>query len=166
MHDDPPPLNVRFRAYAAEDRAAVIAMLVGSEPWVSLGYGSSDWERTFSPFPDGREGHVLEVEAEAAAFALLRPRFLLGDYLELFAVAPAFRARGLGGALLGHLEGLVFGRSRNLWVCVSDFNDGARRFYMRHGFQEVGPVHDLLVAGHAEILLRKTTGPARQRSGA
>ncbi len=54
-----------------------------------------------------------------------------------------------------------FGRGRNLFVCVSDFNDGARRFYARQGYAHVGTLPDLIVRGSAELLLRKTAGPIR-----
>jgi hypothetical protein len=58
------------------------------------------------------------------------------------------------------LEELVFARGKNLFVCVSDFNHDARRFYQRHKYHEVGAIPNLLIAGSAEILLRKTIGPA------
>jgi ribosomal protein S18 acetylase RimI-like enzyme len=63
---------------------------------------------------------------------------------------------------LAQVESLAFARGKNLFACVSDFNTGARRFYRRQGFVEVGPLPDLLVSGSAEILLRKTTGPVKE----
>jgi len=47
----------------------------------------------------------------------------------------------------------------NVFLCVSSFNDGAQRFYGRLGYEVVGELRDLIVPGHAEILMRKTTGP-------
>jgi ribosomal protein S18 acetylase RimI-like enzyme len=44
-------------------------------------------------------------------------------------------------------------------MCVSSFNDGALRLYQRLGYQKVGELPDYIVAGHSEILLRKTIGP-------
>src|SRR5262249_8546467 len=105
----------------------------------------------FVPVADGR----------VAGVALVRPRFLAGDYLELFAVAADARGRGLGAALLAHLEAVVFARARNFFVCVSDFNDGARRFYARAGYVQVGGVPGLLIRGGTELLLRKSIGPVR-----
>jgi ribosomal protein S18 acetylase RimI-like enzyme len=101
------------------------------------------------------------TDGGVSGLALVRPRFLVGDYLELFAVAAAARGRGLGAALLGHVEAVAFARGRNVFVCVSDFNDGARRFYARHGYAHVGTLPDLLVRGSAELLLRKSAGPVR-----
>ena len=152
------------REFLPKDWPAVLAMLDGSEPWRTLGYTAEDWQRLLAPLPAGREGYVVASSGGAVAFGLLRRGFLLGDYLELFVVARDQRGSGLGGKLLEGLESRVFGRSKNLWVCVSDFNEGARRFYARHGFHEVGAASDLLIAGHAEILLRKSTGPLRLNS--
>jgi GNAT superfamily N-acetyltransferase len=108
-----------------------------------------------------RESFVVEADGLVVALALLRQRFLLGDYLELLAVAPSSQGKGYGALLLEHLEDLVFRRTKNLFVCVSDFNAGARRFYARHGYQEIGPIPNFLIPGSAEILLRKTQGPVR-----
>jgi ribosomal protein S18 acetylase RimI-like enzyme len=144
-----------------EDRTAVIALLAGSDPWKRLGYAADSWDRMFTPLPQGRETLVLEQAGHVAGVAILRPKFLFGDYLELLAIAPALTGQGLGARLLAHLESLVFTRAKNLFACVSDFNSGARQFYRRHGFQEIGPIPDLLIRGSAEILLRKTIGPVK-----
>ena len=151
-----------IRPYRAEDRKAAIAILADSDPWKRLGYGAADWQRLFEPPLQDREGFIIESDGAVVGLALLRSRFLLGEYVELLAIAPAAQGKGLGRLLLAHLEKLVFARANNLFVCVSDFNDGARRFYRRHGYQEIGPIPDLLVTGSAEILLRKTIGPVRK----
>lgn len=153
-----------IRPYRPDDRATIVAMLAGSEPWKTLGYTDVDWKKLFDPLPSGREGFVIETEATVAGFALVRPKFLIGDYLELLVVAPAARGKGLGSALLSHVEAVVFARVKNLFACVSDFNAEARRFYKKNGYQEIGPMPNLLIPGSAEILLRKTTGPQRGSS--
>ncbi len=150
-----------IRSYKPEDRTAIVAMLAGSEPWKKLGYTDADWNKLFDPFPQGREGLVIETNGTVAGFALLRQKFLLGDYLELLVVAPSARSNGLGSALLKHIEGVVFARVKNLFACVSDFNTEARQFYKKNGYQEIGPMPSLLIPGSAEILLRKTVGPSR-----
>ena len=157
MTDDRPTI----RAYRTDDREAVIRMLADSDPWKRLGYTAVHWERLFTPLPPGREGYVLEQDGMVAGLALLRRQFLFGDYLELLAIAPSTQRKGLGRALLNHLERIVFARSTNLFACVSDFNTSARQFYERNGYIEVGPLPDLLMPGTSEILLRKTIGPAR-----
>ncbi len=154
--------RLHIRPYEERDRAAAIAILGESDPWATLGYRAADWERLFASLGDSRAGYVIEADGAVAGLALLRRRFLFGDYLELLAIAPGTRGKGLGGTLLAHLEQVVFARVPNLFVCVSDFNQGARRFYRRHGYEEIGPIPNLLVPGTAEILMRKTVGPARR----
>jgi hypothetical protein len=56
---------------------------------------------------------------------------------------------------------MVFARMKNLFACVSDFNAGARQFYKKNGYQEIGPMPNFLIPGSAEILLRKTMGPTK-----
>lgn len=154
-----------IRAYQREDREPVVRLLAGSDPWRKLGYGDEDWSRLFRTdgIVEGREGYVLEAGGTVAGVALLRPKFLMGDYLELLAIAPTARSKGYGALLLAEIETVAFARAKNLFACVSDFNDGARRFYVRQGYREIGPIPNLLIPGSAELLLRKTTGPARQR---
>jgi ribosomal protein S18 acetylase RimI-like enzyme len=97
-----------------------------------------------------------------AGVAIVKQKFLLGDYLELLGVAVWARQRGIGGHLLQHIEEQVFTRTKNLFACVSDFNESARAFYKKHGYQEIGPMPNFLIPGSAELLLRKTAGPARR----
>lgn len=150
------------RPMTVEDRAAVIELLADSDPWQRLGYQASDWDNYFTPLPQGRDSYVVDQNGKAAGIAVVRQKFLLGDYLELLGVADWVRGKGLGGRLLAHVEASVFAREKNLFACVSDFNDQARHFYKKHGYQEIGPMPNFLIPGSAEILLRKTSGPARK----
>ena len=151
-----------IRSMRPDDRDAVIRLLAGSDPWKTLGYNEEDWQRIFPPIPQGRECLVADAEGRIAGVAIVRQKFLVGDYLELLGVADWARNQGTGKQLLGHVESLVFARTTNLFACVSDFNKGAREFYRKQGFQEIGPMPNFLIPGSAEILLRKTRGPARQ----
>ena len=150
------------RPMTAEDRVAVMALLADSDPWKRLGYQACDWESYFTPLPQGRDSYVVDQSDKAAGIAVVRQKFLLGDYIELLGVADWARGKGLGGLLLAHVEATVFARAKNLFACVSDFNDQARHFYKRQGYQEIGPMPNFLIPGSTEILLRKTSGPARK----
>jgi len=138
-------------------------MLSVSEPWRTLGYGAQDWDKLFTIVEAGppRESYVIESDGQPSGLAVVRRHFLFGDYLELLAVSPAQRGCGLGRVLLDHIEARTFARANNLFACVSDFNTEARRFYQCQGYVEVGSLPNLLIDGRDEILLRKTTGPAR-----
>lgn len=150
-----------IRPMRAEDQETVIRLLADSDPWKTLGYGEKDWSRIFSPLPQDRESFIAEAGGRVAGIAIVRQKFLLGDYLELLGVAEWARHQGTGRQLLAHIESLVFARTKNLFACVSDFNAGARDFYRKQGYQEIGPMPNFLIPGSAEILLRKTAGPAR-----
>lgn len=151
----------RIRAMQAEDRAEIVQLLGESDPWRTLGYTIADWNRIFCPLPQGRDSYVAELDGRVAGVALVKQKFLLGDYLELLGVAEWARQKGIGNLLLKHVEQLVFERTKNLFACVSDFNQSARDFYKKQGYQEIGPMPNFLIPGSAEILLRKTAGPAR-----
>jgi [ribosomal protein S18]-alanine N-acetyltransferase len=149
------------RRYEPGDLEAVVALLDGRDPWQRLGYAAGDWRRIFSPPLEGREAWVVERAGSVDGVALVRLRFLAGDYLEVFAIAARAAGRGLGRFLLTAVEREVFERGKNFFVCVSDFNHAARRFYARRGYEQVGTLQNFLVHGSSELLLRKTTGPAR-----
>jgi len=59
---------------------------------------------------------------------------LRGDELSHLYVAPEMQNRGLGTTLLEHAKSL---RSERLELWVFQQNEGARRFYERHGFRLV-----------------------------
>jgi len=151
------------RPMTAEDRAGVIELLAFSDPWKRLGYQANDWDQYFAPLPQGRDSYVVDQNGRVAGIVVVRRKFLLGDYVELLGVADWARGKGLGGLLLAYVEASVFERVQNLFACVSDFNNQARNFYKKQGYEEIGPMPNLLIPGSAEILLRKTTGPARKR---
>ena len=155
---------VAVRRLEGRDVRPLVALLASSDPWLTLGYTAPEWRRLLGgPLPN-RDAWVLDDGTHARGIAIVRRGFLAGDYLELLAVEAGARGRGLGARLLAHAEAAVFARARNFFVCVSDFNDAARRFYRRHGYRRVGRLDDLLIAGSAELLLRKTSGPAKVSS--
>jgi len=152
-----------MRPMTVDDRAAVVELLTDADPWKRLGYHAKDWDSYFTPLPQGRDSFVVEQDGRVAGIAIVRQKFLLGDYLELLGVVDWARGKGLGGQLLAYAEALVFARANNLFACVSDFNEPARAFYKKHGYQAIGPMPNFLIPGSAEILLRKTSGPARRK---
>jgi len=153
--------NPVIRDMAARDREAVVQLLAESDPWKKLGYSAGDWDRIFCPVPQGRDSYVAELDGRVAGIAIVKQKFLLGDYLELLGVAGWARKQGIGDRLLTHIERLVFERTKNVFACVSDFNQQARDFYKKQGYQEIGPMPNFLIPGSSEILLRKSAGPAR-----
>lgn len=80
----------------------------------------------------------------------------LYPYLSLIGVHPAFRGTGAGSFLMDALERMAaeWG-SRRVSLLVSDFNEGAIRFYQKRGYWELGLLPDASLAGIGEHILLK-----------
>src|SRR2546430_7909801 len=123
-----------IRSYKPDDFAAVLRVLGHLNPWISLAYTATDWERVFETPLQGRETFVIETEGSVVGVGVLRQRFLFGDYLELLAIAESAQGQGYGRALLAHLESVVYRRAKKLFLCVFDFHHPAPRFFRREGY--------------------------------
>jgi len=153
------------RPWRPSDTAPLASWLSLSEPWRTLGYPADAWPAYFDSLgaDPAREADIIGTDdIPSAGLAVVRRHVLLGDYLELLAIAPAARRRGLGHALLAYVEARAFGRTTNVYLCVSDFNAEGRAFYQSAGYLEVGHLDALVVSRHSEVLMRKTIGPARR----
>jgi len=74
-------------------------------------------------------------------------------------VAEGNRGKGYGTRILQFCEDRILKYSPNIFICVSEFNQGALDLYTRCGFEKVGELKDFIKTGFTEILLRKTVGP-------
>ena len=87
---------------------------------------------------------------------MLRHPWLLGPYLPMLAVLPAYQGQRVGDALLRWYESTArAGKVRNIWLCVSGVNVAAQRFYRAHGWQQVCTIDGLVSDGEDELLMRK-----------
>ncbi len=81
-------------------------------------------------------------------------------YVNVLAVMPQFRGRGLGSKLLelAEAQGRAHGKF-GMSVIVSDANQGARRLYLRHGYRERAQrtmvKEDWINAGENWVLMQK-----------
>lgn len=138
--------------------AAIGQSLAGMDPWRTLGYSAETLARGLtSPHPEVTRYLAMAGE-EPQGLVVVRYPWLRGAYIELFAVLPAAQGRGVGRAALAFIESHYRGRTANLWLLVSGFNTGARRFYERQGFRPIGVIEDLVAAGQDEVLMRKVIG--------
>ena len=98
---------------------------------------------------------VAEEDARALGFAWFLPTgtFANGGYLRLIALVPGHEGRGLGAALLDEVERRV--APRPLFLLVSHWNHGARRFYAARGYLEVGRLPAFVRADTDEIVCMK-----------
>ena len=147
-----------LRLLAGNDEFETCArIMAGSEPWITLVHDLDHCRAIVRD--EALEPYGAFVNGEFAGFIgiLLHGAFV--GYIRVVCVAPAFRGRGVGSALVRFAEERIFRDSPNVFLCVSEFNTGARRFYERLGFELVGELRDYVVKGHSEFLLRKTAGP-------
>lgn len=152
------PLEMKAPA-GAPDLEWCATEMASSEPWITLRRGFEDAMRILSD--PTKEVWVGWQAGQRTGFLILNMQGAFTPYLQTICVARAARGRGTGSALLDWLEQRAFARAKNLFLCVSSFNPGARRLYERRGFETIGTLRDYVVAGHDEILMRKTTGPLR-----
>lgn len=139
-------------------------LMLGVEPWQTLGYGEPEIDRIAEPAVDTEVIAARSGEA-VVGFAVVGGAMLIGGYLRLLVVDGDMRRQGIGRRLLEAFEQRVFARWPNAYLCVSDFNTDARGFYRHEGYVEVGTLPDLLVAGHGEVLMRKSIGSWRDFRG-
>jgi [ribosomal protein S18]-alanine N-acetyltransferase len=139
------------------DREWAARLMASSDPWLTLGRGRADAMRLLKN--RAKECFLLSAGGGRAGFLVLDLHGPLGGYIQTVGIAPELRGRGVGTAALRWAENHIFASQPNILMCVSAFNRRAAALYRRLGYETVGRLRDYVVAGHDEILLRKTRGP-------
>lgn len=156
---DPSPLPLQVVRPLADDieAAECARIMANSEPWLTLG---RTYEASLAAVRDpSKEVHVLVQGSQILGFVILDMRGAFRGFMQTICIHADHRGVGLGTRLLEWAEERVFRESPNFFLCVSSFNERARRLYERRGYAAVGELTEFLVPGHGEILLRKTHGP-------
>jgi ribosomal-protein-alanine N-acetyltransferase len=128
-----------------------------NEPWITLKRNAAD-SLAFLKGPVA-EVYILKEGDERVGFVMIKQKGSLVGYIQTIAIAENYRGRGIGEAKLRYIETLIFRSFSNVFLCVSSFNHRAQQLYQRLGYETIGVLKDYAVAGHDEILLRKTEGP-------
>ena len=140
-----------------EEAEACARMMAETEPWITL---RRDYEACLRVMLDEtRERYVAYRGPDLVGLLVLNVKGAFVGYIQTVCAAPQARGTGVGTALVAFAEERIFREFKNVFICVSDFNPGARRLYERLGYRLVGELVDYVVAGHSELLLRKTRGP-------
>jgi len=106
-----------------------------------------------------REVYLAVIGGEIAGFVVLEMSGAFVGYVKSICISPRWRGRGVGERLMAFAEERIFSEAPNVFLCVSDFNEGARRFYERLGYEAIGELRDYIVPGRSEILMRKSIAP-------
>lgn len=102
---------------------------------------------------------VLVAEGDApgdnCGFAWCLPGggFGRSAYLRLIGVRADCAGHGIGAALLTEVEARA--TSNDLFLLVSDFNEGAQRFYKHMGYEQIGAIPGYVLADVTELIFRK-----------
>lgn len=153
MHSEPPDV----RPFEPADIEPVNDFLATHYPW-------TEYEESFTLEPetlkDAGDAVVATVDGAFAGFAwwLQRGAFGRSGYVKLIGAHRNHRSEGVGTALMDAAETALFDTAgrRDVFLLVSAFNDGARRFYERRGYEEVGTIEEYVEAGIDEVLMRKS----------
>lgn len=131
--------------------------MASSDPWLKLGLTRADCLESLNvPF---RETYFTSSGGKISGLVTITMYGTFKGYIQSLFVAEGFRGEGLGEKLMAFAEEKIFARSPNVFLCVSSFNRGAQRFYLRLGYKKAGLLKDFLRKGCDEVLMRKTVGP-------
>lgn len=145
------------RLKGMNESEACARMMAESEPWITLERGYDDSLEIIAD--PSREVYLAAIGDEIAGFVVLEMSGAFVGYVKSICVSPSWRGKGVGGRLMAFAEERIFSEAPNVFLCVSDFNEGARRFYKRLGYQVVGELRDYIVPGRSEMLMRKSIAP-------
>lgn len=103
-------------------------------------------------------GHcwVAVVDGQAVAYAVLEHTFFENGFVSMLYVNPEFRCRGLGSALLRHLEDQC--RTAKLFTSTNQSNHAMRALLAKLNYKPSGVIENL-DEGDPELVYFKRLGP-------
>jgi ribosomal protein S18 acetylase RimI-like enzyme len=130
--------------------------VVSVGPWKHYGRTAETFARRLVAPP--RYERVWEVQLGGVPLGavIVQPQWLAGPFLGVVAVLPSAQGLGVGTRILDWYAATArLLNERQAWLCVSAFNVDAQRFYLRHGYEHVTLIHNLVRDGDDEWLMRK-----------
>lgn len=143
---------------AREDDAPALAALVDGHPlFARYGLGTTDLATSLVRAMERGEHVWIDDDGGTRGFAWWTPTgaFARSPYLRLLVVAADATDAGVGARLMDAVEQGAFAAANDLFALANVDNDGARRFYARRGYVEVGRLEDYVAPGLHEVVLRK-----------
>lgn len=120
-----------------------------------------------------REGHrsvTYDDKGHPIGFAYYAPAAMTDRtwYLWWIAVSKKIQARGIGGTLLRHVEDAI--RSENGRLLLLETSslpsyDLTRRFYLKHGYEQMAVLKDYYADGHDMVIFAKRLAEAERGTG-
>ena len=138
-------------------------LMASSEPWVTL---QRNYDESLATICEpAKEVYLASIEGSAVGFVIINMNGAFSGYIQTVCIAPDHRGKGIGSQLINFAEERILRESPNIFLCLSAFNQEAKRLYERLGYQVIGELPDYLVTGYAEILMRKTIASIRDFKG-
>lgn len=154
--DDKLEIEIRGLQNAAEIEKCA-RMMADSEPWITL---RRTYEDALKMLDDSsKEIYAATRDNAPVGFIIFNMRGAFVGYIQTVCVAAEWRGKMVGSRLINFAERKIFSETPNVFLCVSSFNKEAQKLYERLGYKIVGELKDYIIAGQAEILLRKTIAP-------
>ncbi len=149
--------DILIRVSEKADYPALARLMVESDPWLRLGMGYDELLCMVSD--TGREVYLAQMDEMVLGLVVIEMSGAFTGYIKSICVSKSYRGKGIGALLMGYAEKRIYRDKPNVFLCVSGFNYGARRFYESLGYSVVGVLDDYLVEGESEVLMRKSIAP-------
>ena len=137
------------------DSIVLSAAMASMTPWKELGMTASVLNSYLLKEDPSLIRLSVRVSDSLAGVIMLRIPWLRGPYLELLCVLPEYQRLGIGRTVVIHLINVASERFSNFWVCASEFNIPALKFYESLGFKRKCVINDLVAEGRSEVLLQR-----------
>ncbi len=147
-----------IREMTADDIPQIAAWMVAVPLWQRYGLTVARAVANFSAgLQRGEWLLVVDDTLPACGFAWVVPQGAFGrsPYLKQIGIQPDVANTGLGGLLLAEAERRAAQVADDLFLLTSDFNHAAQRFYIRHGYTQVGEIADYVIPTVTELIFRK-----------
>ena len=131
------------------------AAFAGMDPWKEYEIPADRLSSSLARQCEGRYRFLITADESMAGIVIVTEPWLFGPYLHFLGLLPPFQNKGIGASVMKWFETEADGHFRNLWICVSEFNAGAMRFYERFGYSRAATLEGLVTDDRTEFLLRK-----------
>ena len=150
-----------IRPLQPPDLPACARIMAENPLWQRYGVTqASAYQRLTGGQEQGAAILVAEMAAEVVGFIwyIQKGAFSHSGYIMLIGVDPAQQGQGVGEILMEEAERILFEKSKDVFLLVSDFNHGAQRFYQRRGYERVGSLPGYVLPDVSELIYRKKKG--------
>lgn len=136
-----------------DDIATITSWMVETPLWQRYGVTAASASAQFAGALQHDDLVLVESRLCGFAWCLRGGAFGRSDYLRLIGVRADCAGQGVGATLLSEIEARTV--SRDLILLVSDFNEGAQRFYRRMGYEQIGAIPGYVLPDVTELIYRK-----------